>query len=146
MKKTIKDVQENFEKNFELVKLEKENKGLHETIDKLLKEIDKLRALHVPAQSKVIKLNATPEEEILDQQINFLQQASRIRMLEVNEAKMLDLYIKNKRLIQEKSTLNAEFSSLPDDISDEKLLQLVESGKYEQENESSIGCGEDSLE
>lgn len=146
MKKSISQVQDSFEKNFELLKLERENQGLHETIDKLTKEIDRLRELHLQPQSKLIKLNITPEEEILEQQINFLQQASRVRMLEVNEAKMLDLYIKNKRLIQEKSTLNAEFSSLPDDISDEKLLQLVESGKYEQENESSIGSGEDSLD
>jgi hypothetical protein len=59
-------------------------------------------------------------------------------MLEVNEAKMLDLYIKNKRLIQEKSTLNAEFSSLPvENMTNDELIRLIEGEKNDKENEDS---------
>lgn len=130
-KKTITDLHQKFEDSFELIKLQKENYALNETIDKLLKEIDCLKSSPVPkVENKLIKIHTTPEEEILDQQIMRLRQASQTRMLEVNEAKMLDLYIKNKRLLEEKSTINADFSPLTsDNMTNEQLFQLIESQK-----------------
>jgi uncharacterized membrane-anchored protein YjiN (DUF445 family) len=147
MKKSITDLNQGFEKAIEQIKLEKENKALHETIDKLTQEIDRLRNLSEAPKSNIIKLHILPEEEILDQQIGLLQKVSRTRMLEVNEAKMLDLYIKNKRLIQEKSTMNAEFTSLPvDNMTNEELLKLIEGEKSDKENESTERSGEGPLE
>lgn len=146
-KKSITDLHQGFEKAIELIKLEKENAALHETVEKLTQEIDRLRALNQPTPNNLIKIHTLPEEEILDQQIRLLQMASRTRMLEVNEAKMLDLYIKNKRLLQEKSTMNAEFTSLPvETMTNEELLKLVESEKNVQENQDPDRSGEDSLE
>jgi hypothetical protein len=148
MKKSITDLHQGFEKAIDLIKLEKENAALNETIDKLIKENERLKTLVLPEQpSNLIKLHVLPEEEILDQQIRLLQAASRTRMLEVNEAKMLDLYIKNKRLLQEKSTMNAEFTSLPvENMTNEQLLQLIESEKHVQKDETSNGSGESSLD
>lgn len=129
--KTITDLHQKFEDSFEVIKLQKENAGLHETIDKLLVEIESLKSSPVPkSDNKLIKIHTTPEEEILEQQIMRLRQVSQTRMLEVNEAKMLDLYIKNKRLLEEKSTINAEFSALSSDsMTNEQLFQLIESQK-----------------
>jgi hypothetical protein len=143
----IKKISEGFEDAVEKLKLEKENQALQLTVDKLLKEIDTLRSTIVP-KPQLIKIHVTPEEEILDQQIRLLQAKSRVGMLEMNEAKMLDLYIKNKRLLQDKSTLNADFNSLPvnDSMTNEQLLQLIESEKTDvQKIESPVGSGEDSL-
>lgn len=143
----IKKISEGFENTVEKLKLEKENQALQLTVDKLLKEIDTLRSAIVP-KPQLIKIHVTPEEEILDQQIRLLQAKSRVGMLEMNEAKMLDLYIKNKRLLQDKSTLNADFNSLPvnDSMTNEQLLQLIESEKTDvQKIESPVGSGEDSL-
>lgn len=130
-KKTITDLHQKFEDSFELIKLQKENTGLHQTIDTLLKEIDSLKSSPVPkAENKLIKIHTTAEEEILDQQIMRLRSVSQTRMLEVNEAKMLDLYIKNKRLLEEKSTINAEFNALSEEnVTNEQLFQLIESQK-----------------
>lgn len=147
MSTNIKKMSENFEKAVEVLKLERENKALNETIEKLLKEIDNLRS-QVLTPTSLVKIHVLPEEEILDQQIRLLQARSRVGMLELNEAKMLDLYIKNKRLIQEKSTLNADFSALPvDNMTNEQLLQLIEGEKTDvQKIESPDRSGEDSLE
>lgn len=144
----IKKISEGFENAVEKLKLQKENDALQTTIDKLLKEIETLRS-QVLVPSQLVKIHVTPEEEILDQQIRLLQAKSRVGMLEMNEAKMLDLYIKNKRLLQEKSTLNADFSSLPvnESMTNEQLLKLIESEKTDvQKIENSNGSGEDSLE
>lgn len=144
----IKKISEGFENAVEKLKLEKENKALQLTVDKLLKEIETLRS-QVLVPTQLVKIHVTPEEEILDQQIRLLQAKSRVEMLELNEAKMLDLYIKNKRLLQEKSTLNADFSSLPvnESMTNEQLLKLIESEKTDvQKIENSNGSGEDSLE
>jgi len=145
MSKKITDLPVDFQKHLEISKLEKENKALNETVDKLLKEIDTLREQKTGI-TNVIKLYVTPEEEILENQISRLQQISRTRCLDMNEAKMLDLYIKNKRLIAEKSTMNAEFKTISEDTDTDELLRLVEGEKQNaKENESSNGSGEDPL-
>lgn len=144
-RKKSTELSEAFQASLSLITLQRENEALKETIDKLLKEIEVLREkTNVP---KIIKLHSTPEEEILDQQIRILQQSSRVRALDLTEAKMLDLYIKNKRLLNEKSTLNADFNSLPvDKMTDEELMLLIESEKNNvEEDQTSTGSGEGSL-
>jgi hypothetical protein len=88
----------------------------------LLAELDRARKVD---RSGVIKLYLTPEQEILEQQISRIQAVSRERTLTLEETKMLDLHIKNKRLLDDKSTVNAEYKDIKNSsISD--LLKLAE--------------------
>lgn len=104
------------------VKLKKENKALRETVTKLLNELDRIRDLdRTPS-----KLILTPEEELLEMQINNLNAVSRERKLTLEEVKTLDLLIKNKRLIKKQSTSNNEIT-LPPNISDDELMRIAES-------------------
>jgi len=75
--------------------------------------------------SNLIKINPTPEEMIIDQQIRHLLTLSQKGSLTLEEVKILDMLIKNKRLCNHQSTLNAEFTSLPEDITDDKLMELA---------------------
>lgn len=122
-----KTLQQNFKSTAVLeqtvVELKKENQALKETVSKLLNEVDRLRGVD---KEKVVRLELTPEQEILEMQIHRLQQVSRERALTLDETRTLDLHIKNKRLLDDKSTVNAEYSVLPADISDDELLRIAE--------------------
>lgn len=103
--------------------LSAENEALKQTIELLHKEIDRLKG---GKKSATIALKLLPEEEIIYTQIQNLLFDSRNRKLNMEETKQLDFYIKNKRLIEEKSTVNADFKNLPDDISDDELNKIAE--------------------
>jgi hypothetical protein len=115
----------------EVLKAREEIKALQKTIDILLKENEALKST-----SRVIKIHTTPEEEIIDTQLQALQLASRQRPLNINEAKMLDLFIKNKRLLSEKSTVNADFTNLTEDTPVDQLLQIMEGENGKKEDET----------
>ena len=94
-------------------------------INQLFKKIDELQDID---RSKVIKLNLTAEEQICEIQIQSLLKTSQIRDLTLEETKKLDLLIKNKRLYNNQSTLNADHTVLPSDdknIDDERLMELA---------------------
>lgn len=116
----------------ELFKLRKENKALNETVSKLCKEIDRLREI----DRKKTSLILTPEEELCEVQINNLNGISRERKLTLEEVKMLDLLIKNKRLIKKQSTSNNELT-LPEEMSDEELMRIAESVESKEEGSES---------
>ena len=145
--KKANELSQDFQTHIELIKKDKEIEALRKSIETLLKEIETLRKSS--GVSKAIKINVTPEEQIIDEQIALLQRASMVRALEINEVKMLDMYIKNKRLLSEKSTMNADFTSLPDtNLSDEALLALVEGSNNAETEENSPAdtSGEDTLD
>ena len=108
--------------------LEEENIALKQTVSKLLVEIDRL---HDKEQgSDIIELGPiTSEMLIIEKQIQFLKATALTRMLSLEETKILDIHIKNKRLLEGSSTsiLDAEFKSLPANMSDEELLRIAES-------------------
>jgi len=112
----------------EILKLRKENKALYETVGKLCKELDRIREI----DRKKTSLILTPEEELCEVQINNLNGISRERKLTLEEVKMLDLLIKNKRLIKKQSTSNNELT-LPEEMSDEDLMRIAESVENEKE-------------
>lgn len=111
------------------IKLTKENKALQETVSRLCKEIDKIRSIDRTKPTII----TTPEQELLEVQINNLNSISRERKLTLEEVKTLDLLIKNKRLISQKSTSNNEFT-LPDEMSDDELMRIAESVENETED------------
>lgn len=126
--KSIKKMSKKFKSDavleVEVLELKKENRALKETVSKLLSEIERLNNID---KSNVIKLELSPEEEILEVQIMRLQAISRERMLDINETKALDIHIKNKRLLENKSTMNADYKKVPQDVDDSELLKLAES-------------------
>ena len=117
----------------ENVELRKENKALKETITKLFRKLDNL-----PEESKsnVVKLQLTPEQEILEMQIMRLQAISRERVLTLDETRKLDLHIKNKRLMEDKSTINADYKKVPEGITEKDLLEIAGNVEIEEFQET----------
>lgn len=132
MAKTTKSLQTKFKDTAlletENVKLKKENRALRQTIDKLLKQTEKTKAL-----SNVIRLEMSPEQEILEVQIQNLRAISRERILTLEETKMLDLHIKNKRLLDDKSTVNADYKEVPKGLTEEDLIEIAGNVEIEEE-------------
>lgn len=76
-------------------------------------------------QTNPLVINISSEEEICELQIERLRQAALSRDLTLEEAKRLDIFVKNKRLAQDQSTINVDGKRL--EISDAQLLQIAES-------------------
>jgi len=117
------------EKN--ILVLEKENKALHETVSKLIDEVNRLSGLDT---NGVITLKLTPAQEIVEIQIERLRTMSRERILSLEESKMLDLYIKNKRLMDDANSIPADYERVPEGITDEDLLEIA--GHVEKEEKT----------
>lgn len=111
-----------------LAEVNQENKALKETIVKLLEELDKSRAIDT---SNVIRLELTPEQRILETQIHRLEAVSRERQLTLEETRALDLHIKNKRLLDDKSTINADYTKVPDGLTEADLMRIAGSAETE---------------
>lgn len=133
----------------ELTSLKRENHAAMKTIDKLLKdnsqkleEIKHLQSL-VSQTVPVVKKSETklvtsvaPEEEIAHLQLERLRQAAKARTLTLEETRMFDLLVKNKRLAQDESTINLSKAHYRD-ISSEDLIQIAgKDGSSETDNNS----------
>jgi len=112
----------------EVLELKKENKALKETVTLLLKEIDRIREVD---RSSVINLRLSPEQRILDMQIRYLEAISMDRALTLEETRALDLHIKNKRLLEDKSTINADYTKVPEGLTESDLMRIA--GNVEEE-------------
>lgn len=123
----------------EILTLTRENKAAMLTIDKLLKdanvkteEIKHLQSLvsqTVPVikkESQKLSLAVSPEEEIAQTQLERLRQAAKSRILTLEETRMFDLLVKNKRLVLDESTINLGKNQYRD-VTDADLLKLAAS-------------------
>lgn len=124
----------------EILSLKRENQAAHKTIDKLLKdnsnkneEIKHLQSLvgqMVPViqpavdNRKKIQVDITPEEEIAMMQIDRLRKLAQTRSLTLEETKIFDLLVKNKRLSQDESTINLAKGQWRS-VEDVDLLQIA---------------------
>lgn len=128
----------------ELISLKRENVAALKTIDKLLKDLnqksEEIKSLQnlltetVPVTKKQISkldLDVTPEEEIAALQLDRLRSAARVRTLTLEETRMFDLLVKNKRLSQDESTINLSKANYRDVTTDD-LLQIA--GKNESDD------------
>jgi hypothetical protein len=77
------------------------------------------------------------EEEIALIQIQKLKQLSRERALTLEEVKILDFLVKNKRLAQEQVTTIKGVKPVSPELGKKDLLKLVSPSKKEKKNESS---------
>lgn len=130
----------------EIESLKRENRAALLTVDKLLKdlskktkEIEHLQSLvsqTVPVLKKEpdkVVSNVTPEEEIAELQLERLRLAARNRTLTLEEARMYDLLVKNKRLSQDESTINLSRANYRD-VSDEDLIQIAQKSSKSDDN------------
>ena len=133
-----KTLTENFKSTAALeiavAELKKENTALRETVTKLLSEIDRLNEVD---KKSLIKLDLTPEQEIVELQIGRLQAISRERILTLDETRTLDLHIKNKNALDKKASkdVTPEYTDLTDTTSVDKLLRLAEGGEETESKE-----------
>src|ERR1019366_7412982 len=120
----------------DIVSLNRENLAAMKTIEKLLRdiknkneEIASLKSLlskSVPIIAPAVdaaKPEITPEEQIADSQLARLNEAAQKRVLTLEETRMYDLLVKNKRLSQEKSSSNQPKGSFRD-VSEIELIKI----------------------
>ncbi len=121
----------------EMLSLKRENQAAMATIAKLLKDINKkneeigslqnLLSSTVPVvqtPKDLTKSENTPEGEIADLQLERLRQAAKARTLTLEETRMFDLLVKNKRLAQDKSTENFSKGSFRD-VTELELVKIA---------------------
>lgn len=120
-----------------LTSVERENNAALKTIEKLLKDIQKkneeiahlkdllsksVPILQLPVEKQPPKVS--PEEEIAEIQLAKLNQIAKTRSLTLEETRMYDLLVKNKRLTQEKSTQNLQKGNFRD-VSEIELIKIA---------------------
>jgi NADH dehydrogenase/NADH:ubiquinone oxidoreductase subunit G len=124
----------------ELEALKRENRAAMQTIQKLLKELNgkneeiknlqsivnkAVPVVRVPDEKKSgVIMHTTAEEEIALEQLQRLRAIARERQLTLEETKIYDILVKNKRLTQDESTVNLSKAQYRD-ISAADLLQLA---------------------
>lgn len=106
------------------LKLKQECDATKETVSKLLKELDKERNI---STSPIIQGAYSPEMEIIDLQIHRIQMLSREGKLKMEDAKILDILIKNKKLLQEEKPVDADFEVINENTSVQELMTAIES-------------------
>lgn len=135
---SIKDLSDNHENGIlktTIIKIEKDNVALGQTIDKLYQELDKkdqeiahLQVLlrgGIPNLS-VLPLKVTDEELIALTQLEILKKKAETRELTLEEVKKYDMLVKNKMLAQGKNPpIDADSEKLPTDK--DSLLKIVSS-------------------
>ena len=121
----------------EFVSIKRENTAAMKTIEKLLKDINKkneeishlkeLLSKSVPVVQSPTPKNEnkiSPEEEIADLQLAKLNQIAKTRSLTLEETRMYDLLVKNKRLAQGKSTDNLSKGNYRD-VDEIELIKIA---------------------
>lgn len=96
-----------------IARIDKENKNLNDTIDRLLlkiteyeQEIINLRRILEGGGDSGLLAPISDEEMIADIQLKRLMEKAKFGELNLEEIKKFDLLVKNKRLAQGKSTQN----------------------------------------
>ncbi len=121
----------------EILALTRENKAAMLTIDKLLKSmsqqtekithLESLISQAVPVmkkETKKLSIAVSAEEEVAAVQLERLRQSSQARSLTLEEVRMYDLLVKNKRLALDESTINLGKNQYRD-VTNDELLQLA---------------------
>lgn len=117
----------------ENLELRKENQALKETVTKLLTEINNIRGIE-QKRTNVERIKLSPEERIIEEQIDYFEAISRERALSLEETRAFDLLIKNKRLLAPNKPIEPDYKSLAESDNNEDLLMLA--GNVESEKPS----------
>ena len=129
--KTIKDLANRFNET-DFLLIERENTALKETVTKLLAEVDRLSGLD---RKSFIQLKITAAEEIIETLLTILNTRSRTQELTLEEAKKLDIYVKNQKLLKENPEgIDTQYKDLSTEKSTDELMLLAESKDDEQQS------------
>lgn len=107
----------------ENVELRKENSALKETVTILMNEVDRLRLPTIIGIAT--KIQRTPEEQIIQDQIIQLEIASKQRVLSLEEVRTLDLLIKNKKLLEPETPFVPDYTEVPPGSTEGDLLRIA---------------------
>lgn len=126
--------------NKEVTRLEKMVKAQEETIEKLTKEIDNKndtidalkRRVNGDTSIVVPRAQVSPEEVIAETQLKLLEERAMRQTLTLEEIKIYDLLVKNKRLTLGQSTENASYRVLPANTDEKSLLEIAQSNVQEE--------------
>ncbi len=136
----------------EIVSLRRENHAAMKTIEKLLKDSQKkndeitqlqlLLAQSVPLIKAPVLVDSKPkevsaEEEIAQLQLERLRIAAKARPLTLEETRMYDLLVKNKRLASDEPTVNMLSKGSYRDVGEIELLKIAEKAKEPDESDKS---------
>lgn len=119
------------------IKLEKKCEALSETVEQLLKaiedkevEITELKAMlsnsSLQTVGSVVELALDDEVFIADMQLRKLKDAAKVRQLTLDEVRMFDLLVKNKRLAKgDATTIDGKSKDSIKKLSKPELLKLA---------------------
>lgn len=133
MSKTIVTVMKDFKNHIELKRFAEAQHNtislLQEKLSSLELENKQLKDLLVHTNkdvyvNKAIQIDITSEESIIVEQIDFLRQASMVRVLSIEEIKKLDILIKNLNLIKSQPTTIVG-EAKPLNITEAKLIEIA---------------------
>lgn len=121
----ITDLAEKFQRSTVIDKFEKDNIQLQQQVLDLKKDLQEkdnkikhleqiIQALNIPTYSPVLP-EITDEEMIALKQLERLKEAAQIRPLSLEEVRIYDLLVKNKRLAQGSATDIMDTVKLPQD-------------------------------
>ncbi len=121
----------------EILSLTRENKAALITVDKVLKELNKkneeIRHLQslieqsvpvIKKESQKLIIAVSPEESIAQTQLERLRQTAQNRVLTLEEVRMYDLLVKNKRLVLDESTVNLGKNQYRD-VAEAELIKVA---------------------
>ena len=81
---------------------------------------------------KIMKPFLSPAEATVAMQIERLMVHGNKRLLTLEEAKILDILIKNQRLLDNQSTVNNHIRDVTSSMEDKDLIQIAKSGPDEE--------------
>ena len=94
-------------------------------LEKALSEIDSLKQLLSKVNVSGLALPVSDEEEIASIQIARLKNISKERQLTLEEVRIFDYLVKNKRLSKEDSTEIIATNELPKNLDKKQLIQIA---------------------
>lgn len=125
--KTEVEKQQFIEQQYKTIKsLMDKNKQLNEEVVHLKKLLLDSTSITVQ-QHEVSRIIVTPEEALIESQLNMIQGRAYLSELTLEDVKKLDLLLKNKRLNKEQSTtVQSESKTMDkDSYSATELMQIV---------------------
>ena len=122
---------EDMNKKYDLIKSEfekltKEIDNKNDTIDALKRRVNGDTSIVVP------RAQVSPEEVIAETQLKLLEERAMRQTLTLEEIKIYDLLVKNKRLTLGQSTENASYRVLPANTDEKSLLEIAQSNVQEE--------------
>lgn len=126
-KKVLKfdDLAEDMEKSIPQTVPYDKYRQLEMELEKAMSEIDSLKQILSRVNAIGLALPVSDEEEIASIQIARLKTISKERQLTLEEVRIFDFLVKNKRLSKEDSTEIISTNELPKNLDKKQLIQIA---------------------